>query len=191
MQITKRIGSLSLLLVLFVLLVVVISCTGVENAPQITNDTNSSIKSDEVVQVKNESIITNKPICKINRNEYVLYKENSEYIVGLKSFTIVDKSGWYKITNATVFVHANDWYLNDLTFECKDKNSALMERYMQIVNITPTSTCYETTVSLNMNMKNLTGEKVCTVSLGQGRVRNGRMLISTEGVVDLKQYVSK
>jgi hypothetical protein len=109
--------------------------------------------------------------------------------MGLRSFSILDKGGWYKITNMTVLLRAEEWYMNDLTIECKDKNADLLQRYRQIINISPTKSCSELTFDLNINIKNLTGEKDCTLVLGQGRIRNGRTLLVAEGTVDLPQYV--
>lgn len=122
------------------------------------------------------------------RPELLLFGEKDGYRIGLVDLIIEDKGTYYKITKATVYAEAPQWYLNDITIEVAELNATLMSFTKQQLPIDPQSTCFVQELNTSISLKTI-GDRKVTLLLGQGQNRAGLKLATASGVLDLNGFV--
>lgn len=164
------------------ILIVLVSC-----ASQLPDE---KIEEPVLPEVQQPQQLAQAPVELCTPPPHLIVLEKTEsHAIGLQHLTIVDKGGWYKITDATVYVNFPQWHLNDITFDIRRKQGSLDNFYTQQIPLAPNTTCGIIQVPLNINIKDLSGIHEVTVKLGYGQSRSGRTLVVATTEMNLAAYV--
>ena len=136
--------------------------------------------------------------CDVDAAQFLLFKQNGQYAIGLKNITVQNKGTWAKITNATIFVRNTGrlWLIEDVEVEAGDKNGNLNDIRKSTVSVNnlknfhATQECFTADVTANIQLRNPQTIKTLTINLGEGGQYYGTTLASATGDFNLTRFMS-
>jgi len=127
--------------------------------------------------------------CAPNKYDFDVYSDDGNYTLGLRSLTLDDKGGWYKVTAADIFIKAPKWTDNSITLQIAQPSGGLMDFNRQTVVVEPNhGSCFSGNITLSISLRNLTEEKAVTFLFGVND-RLAKELAYAQDTVDLRQYL--